>query len=153
MTSFQLEPVTSDCLPAVARFLADFRGRDARATEEGEPVSEPYYMKKLTWRLLDNPHRLDQVPLGQCVRGENGAILGVHLQHPTRFLLGDKRLVGLCSGDFFIDPMARIQGFFMFRQFLHAPHVDFCYALTCNANSSKLWQTQRVPAVPDCQYE
>ena len=150
---FSIEEVHQEDLPKLADFLA------RRVNEEtGSEVptqgdrSTSGFMRRLRWRLMQNPARSAYPSLGDCIRAQDGRILGVHLQHPAWFLFGERRLLGLCSGDFFVAPAARMQGFFLFRRFLNARGVDFFYTSSCNHSSSRLWKAVRGEMVPDSRY-
>ena len=145
--------VQQEDLPTLADFLAQRVNEEARdeVPSQGDGSSSGF-VRRLRWRLLQNPARSAYPGLGDCIRAQDGRILGVHLQHPAWFFLGGRRLLGLCSGDFFVAPAARMQGFFLFRRFLNAPGVDFFYASSCNPGSSRLWKAVRGEMVPDSRY-
>jgi hypothetical protein len=85
------------------------------------------------------------------LRAPDGRLGGVHLIFPARFRLGEQRLLGLGSCSFFVEPHARLQGFFLFRRFLQTPDVDFFFATTCNEASGALWRKLGGEAVPDSE--
>ena len=66
--------------------------------------------------------------------------MGVLLAFPSRFALGDRRLRGLGTGGFYVEPGAHMQGFFMFRRLLKTRGVDFVFSTSCNATSAQLWE-------------
>jgi len=84
---------------------------------------------------------------------DDGAVAGVHLAIPQRFVAGGRVLHALCSSALFVDDSARLQGFVMFRRFLGQPDVDFCFASTCNTASAALWERVGGRAVEASQHE
>ena len=121
------------------RRRADGRGgRAARATAPPRPGNA--LIDTLRWRLLDNPDRTAAVDLGLALRTDAGELAGVLLAFPSRFALGGRRLLGLGSGGFYVEPRARMQGFFMFRRLLKTRGVNFFFTTTCNATSAQLWE-------------
>lgn len=150
---FSIREVHQEDLPTLADFLAQRVNEEAPDEVLAQTDrSGSGFMSRLRWRLLQNPARSAYPGLGECIRAQDGRILGVHLQHPAWFFLGERRLLGLCSGDFFVAPAARMQGFFLFRRFLNARGVDFFYASSCNLRSSRLWKAVRGEMVPDSRY-
>ena len=77
--------------------------------------------------------------------------MGLLLAFPGGFLVGDQRLLALCSGSFFVRPQARTQGLYLFKRYLSSPGYSFFFATTCNANSGALWRTLGGCAVPDSE--
>ena len=69
------------------------------------------------------------------------------------YRLGDKRLLGLAAGNFFIDSSARMQGFFVLRRFLATKGADFWYANSCNRQSGPLWAKCGAAQVPESEVE
>ncbi|MGH9717530.1 MAG: hypothetical protein ACRD4R_12505 [Candidatus Acidiferrales bacterium] len=151
----EIEPVTEENLPRVAEYLTRWHSSETQ-NDEKRSVDIPdskKVEKQLSWRLLQNPARRDEAELGYCVRSENGEIVGTILVFPSYFMLGDRRLTGLCSSCFFVNPEARFQALLIFKKYLRAPHNDFYFGTTCSLYSGKLWQKLRGWAVPDSQFE
>jgi hypothetical protein len=67
--------------------------------------------------------------------------------------LGDRRLLGLAAGNFFVDATARVQGFFLLRRFLNMQDADFWYANSCNRQSGSLWAKCGGIMVPESDVE
>ena len=86
-----------------------------------------------------NPDHRPEMPFGETLRTPDGKIAGMILAVPRLYLLGDKTLLGLAAGDFFIDAAARMQGFFMLRRYFKLSHGDFWFANSCNRQSGPLW--------------
>ena len=147
-----MDTINDDDLLQVAQFLHGFGPSDddvspARGRDKTEIFAH------LKHRLANNPARIEDVPLGLCVRNPDGEIVGTNLLYPWRFRHGDDVLLGLGSGALFVDPTARMQGFMLFRRFLGMKQGDFWYATTCNSNSAPLWAKSRGTAVAASSYE
>jgi hypothetical protein len=152
MPSLEIQPIGEADLPSVA----DFAHRAVHRAQGGasdSPISAGHtaaeFLAIFRWRTLNNPARPHELELGQCIRRNDGSLAGIHLVCPFRYRLGDRRLLGACSGVYFADDDARIQAFFLFRRFLALPGFDFYFANTCNVYSSQLWQKCGGRPVPD----
>jgi hypothetical protein len=141
MDNYRNDPLGEEDLASVAEFLVRasswIQGSDASPTDREQPP-QGALLETLRWRLLENPARRPE--LGLCLRDTNHTLLGVMLYFPSWFVFEDQRVMGLGSGGFFVDPRARLQGFFMFRKLLKARDVDFFFATTCNEASGPLWE-------------
>jgi hypothetical protein len=62
------------------------------------------------------------------------------ISFPADFVGGDRRLVALASGSFFVEASASTAGFFMFKKHLANPGPHFFFATTCNTNSAPIWR-------------
>jgi hypothetical protein len=131
MTRFELQPLVRSALPDVAAFL-----------HTQKPVSETIFSieRRLGWLLIDNPVTVEDSNLGYCIRDNQGVIRGINLYFPSAFLSADTRLLGLCSGSFFVEPPARSLGFYLFKKYLSTPGYSFYFSSTCNSSSSELWK-------------
>src|SRR5262249_3776170 len=72
---------------------------------------------------------------------------------PAVFLAGDQRLLGLCSGSFYVEHEARTLGYYLFKKHLRSPGYSFFFATTCNASSGALWEKLGGCALPDSETE
>ncbi len=106
----------------------------------------------LRW-MLKNPDRVDDAPLGDTLRNQDGQIVGMIIAVPRSYRLGDRQLRGLAAGQFYIDSAARMQGFFMLRRFFKMPHADFWFANSCNRQSGALWAKCGAIQVPESDVE
>lgn len=153
MTGFDLLPIGESSVLELAGYFAQWRRAQARNSEcRPTTISNPQRVENvnyLRWLLVDNPAREDGDELGICVRDSNGAISGVMLTLPSYFVWSEKRLRGLCSGSFYVNTEARMQGFFIFKKYLHSGGHDFYFATTCGPNSGALWSKLRGRAVPN----
>ncbi len=141
MDNYRIDPLGEEDLDSVAQFLVEAASwnRDSTASsKERDPRSPGVVLQNLRWRLLRNPARRSE--LGLCLRDTNHTLLGVMLYFPSLFVMHDQRVLGLGSGGFYVDPRARLQGFYMFRKSLKTSGVDFFFATTCNAASGQLWE-------------
>lgn len=136
---YSIDALRQDDLSAVARFSHDFH-RDAPSPPAGDSQAIESRVRQLRWRIFDNPWYRPEFEAGQVLRDSAGAIVGVNVQFPVGFRLGDAALVGVCGAGFFVRPEARLQAFFMFRRFLAQPGADFHFATTCNASSEAIWR-------------
>ncbi len=135
-----IRPLQEADLPAAAAFLqASAELMPQAGAAERRLNQAPEILRRLRWRLLQNPDRLPEAGLGDCLWDENGAVAGVHLVHPQRMRLAGQILPSLCSGSFFVAPSQRMQGYFLFRRFLKL-RAPAHFATTCNADSGALWQ-------------
>ena len=125
---FEIQALAAEALPDVAAFLAPRRSSDGVAT-----------LRHLTWLLLENPLAAAAPDHGLCIRSANGAVVGLLLAFPAAFRAGDRRLLGMGSGAYFVAPQARTVGFHLFKRHLRSPGVAFFFSTSCNAASGALW--------------
>jgi hypothetical protein len=138
---FEIQPVLSSALPEVASFLLRWRDNQAESSSVQHPVREDSLSieRRLRWLLIENPVITDCSHHGYCIRDHLGIIRGLSLTFPAAFLAADQRLLGLCSGSFFVERQARTLGYHLFRKYLSSPGYSFFFATTCNASSGALW--------------
>ena len=155
MERFEIQPVLSSALPDVASFLRRWRDHQTENWFDQYPIREdPQSLeRRLKWLLVENPAIPDGSQHGFCIRDHAGIIRGLTLSFPAAFLAGDRRLLGLCSGSFFVEPQARTLGYFLFKKYLRSPGYSFFFATTCNANSATLWRKMGGSAVPSSERE
>lgn len=153
MKGFDLLPIEESSIPEVAGYFAHWRMAQAansgcrpNASSNPQRIENADYLR---WLLVDNPARGDGGELGICVRDSHGAICGVMLTLPSHFVWRGNRLRGLCSASFYVNVEARMQGFFIFKKYLHSGDHDFFFATTCGPNSGALWSKLRGRAVPN----
>jgi hypothetical protein len=151
MTRFELQPVIRAALPDVAAFLHRWLTSEGQDSAAPKPIGETILSieRRLHWLLIDNPLAVPDSSVGYCLRDSLGAIRGLNLFFPVAFLTDDKRLLGLCSGSFFVDPPARSLGFYLFKRYLSTPGHSFYFACSCNASSSELWRRMGGRPVPN----
>jgi hypothetical protein len=123
MSTFTIQPIPTSALPDVARFLRRWRAdRDKESSIERQvPEDVASTERRLRWLLVDNPAAAGVDQHGFCIRDDEGAIRGLDLAFPNALVVGDRRVMGLCSGAFFVDPEARSLGFFLFKRHLRSP--------------------------------
>jgi hypothetical protein len=143
MSTFTIQPIPTSALPDVARFLRRWRAdRDKESSIERQvPEDVASTERRLRWLLVDNPAAAGVDQHGFCIRDDEGAIRGLDLAFPNALVVGDRRVMGLCSGAFFVDPEARSLGFFLFKRHLRSPGYALFYSTSCNANSGPVWRT------------
>jgi hypothetical protein len=139
---FHIEPLFGSGLPSIASFMQGWRNENSRVIE-----------RRLKWLLLENPIACEHAPVGFSVRDAHGIIRGITLCFPSAFLAGDRRLLGLCSGSFFVEEPARSTGFYLFKKYLASRGYSFYYATTCNTNSEPLWRMLGGRMVPNSEVE
>jgi hypothetical protein len=142
MKEIGIEPVFPPALPEIAEFLFAQRAAEAATLSGGQiSLERPADIgRRLQWLLLDNPSARHGEPIGLCLRDGEGVIRGLNLCFPASFSLGNKKIAGLGSGSFFVDPNVKSLGFFLFRKYLACPGYAFYFATTCNAASAPLWK-------------
>jgi hypothetical protein len=138
MKPLEIQPVLGSTLPEVASFLHRQRGEPANVTAFQSP-SRLNIERRLNWLLLGNPVVRDGAHHGFCVRDSSGIIRGLTLCFPGAFLAGDQRILGLGSGSLFVEPQARMAGFYLFKKYLNSSGYSFFFSTTCNANSAALF--------------
>ncbi len=143
VTRFHIEPLGAENLDDAAGYLVR-RGGDADV---------PSMVRALRWRLFDNPAARSHIEAGQLLRTDAGAVAGIHLSIPQRFVADGRIVHALCSSALYVDDSARLQGFVMFRRFLGQPDVDFSFASTCNVASAALWERVGGRAVDASRHE
>src|ERR1700722_19451451 len=134
MQRFEIQAVSDRIIPEIANFLYRCH-TDTHANSSGEPTirQDGERLKKhLCWLLLENPLTASSPQHGFCVRDSSGMLVGLMLCFPNAFLVEDRRLLGLCSGSFFVEQSARMQGFYLFKKYLNDSFSDFYFGTTCN---------------------
>jgi hypothetical protein len=152
---FELQPVLRSTLPDVAAFLHRWRRSEVEGSPGQLPACETVgsIERRLRWLLSDNPVATTESTLGYCLRDSLGVIRGVDLCFPVAFLSSDKRLLGLCSGTFFVEPPARSMGFYLLKRCLNTPGYSFHFTSTCNTYSGELWRSIGASPVPNSETE
>jgi len=156
MSDYMMATIGPADVPEAAEFIVrsatTLRREDGfDAYLSGEDVSQ--MRQGLQSRLFENPFCRADIPPGLVLKNDQGAIVGTLMTYPWRYLLGERSLLGLAASVFFVDPAARMQGFFMFRRYLNTTGVDFWYANTCNARSGAIWQKSGGIVVPESGIE
>jgi hypothetical protein len=126
---FEIQALRADALADAATFLAPRRGGDGTAT-----------LRHLWWLLLENPLAAAAPDHGLCIRHANGAVVGLLIAFPAAFRAGDRRIVAMASGAYFVAPAAQTLGFHLFKRHLRSPGVAFFFSTSCNAASGALWR-------------
>ena len=116
MPAYNFRPITEPDLPDVAAFL--YQQQDITSRED--PTQATPSNDDLRW-LLTNPHRREDLPLGDTLRDAEGRIFGMIVHVPRVYRLDSRRLLGACGGHWFVDSSAQMQGFFMLRRFFAHP--------------------------------
>ena len=138
---FEIQPVTDPELPAVARFLYDYLGSTKSHAKHARRRLPSSIEACLRWLLSENPLTNEALPYGYCARDPTGAIRSLSLNFPNAFTFGGDRMLGLCSGSYYVDPEVRPAGLFLFRRYLASPGYSFFFATTCNANSGAIFKS------------
>jgi hypothetical protein len=147
MERFEIQPVLASGLAEAASFVhrqsknldADSIASPSAGAGVGT-VPEAHLEARLRWLLLENPVAAEDSPIGFCARDGLGIMRGVTLCFPGAFWEADRRVLGLCSGSFFVEPEARMLGFYLFKKYLSARTYSFFYSTTCNAASARIWE-------------
>jgi len=153
---FELQPILQSTLPEVAGFIHRWDGGGVEGSTAQLTAGENMgsIERRLRWLLTENPVASTSHEIwGYCVRDHLGVIRGLDLFYPVAFLCWDKRLLGLCSGTFRVEPPARSLGFYLFKKCLNTPGYSFYFASSCNANSSELWRRIGARPVPRSETE
>jgi hypothetical protein len=143
---FEIQPVLDSTLPEVVSFL----DRAVVRNQGGAPRSTEQWVR---WLLIENPLSSSAARHGLCIRDASGVLMGLLLSFPAALLAGDRRLAGLGSGSFFVEPPARTLGFHLFKRHLNAPGASFFFATSCNVSSAPLWKAMGGHAVPGSDIE
>ena len=148
MAGYEIKRLDEEGLAETAAFLREQQELTSREDQtQARPSGDD-----LRW-MLANPDRRPELPLGLTLRGTEGSLAGMILAIPRLYRLGERRLVGLAAGNFFVDASARLQGFFMLRRFLSVAGADFWYANSCNRQSGPLWAKCGAVMVPESDVE
>jgi hypothetical protein len=155
MERFEIQPVLGSSLAEVAKFIHNWHGERDRdlSIERTDRQDAETIEGHLRWLLIENPLAAADSQHGFSVCNGSGAMVGLILSFPGAFLAADQRLLGLCSGSFFVQPRARMQGFYLFKRYLSSFGYDFFFGTTCNANSGALWKKLGGCAVPNSETE
>jgi len=141
---FDIQPLLGCALPDAAAFLDRWHadGDQGASTE-----------RRLRWLLEENPLATAISEHGLCIRDAAGAIVGLLLSFPGAFRAGDRRILALGSGGYFVEPPARTLGFYLFKRHLSRPGFAFFFSTTCNATSGALWKMLGAGAVSNSDAE
>jgi hypothetical protein len=148
MAGYDFKPISAENLAEVAAFL--YQQQEITSREDwtqARPSGDD-----LRW-MLGNPHLRSDLPLGLILSSTEGKTAGMILSIPRLYRIEDETLLGLAAGDFFVDALARLQGFFLLRRFLATGGVDFWYANSCNRQSGPLWAKCGAAMVPESDVE
>src|SRR5579872_3006872 len=144
--SFDVRPILATDLPQLAEFLHRWRAN------RGEDVAHASIKfgieRRLRWLLQDNPFG-SGTSHGYCVWDTSGAIRGADVAFPSPFIVNGTRLIGYCSGAFFVEPAARTLGTFLIKNYLSTGTFPFFFATTCNSQSGAIWKALGGKAVPN----
>jgi hypothetical protein len=138
-----IQPLDGRALPDAAAFLDRWRPRRNQGS----------HLRQLQWLLIDNPLAAAASDHGLCIRDASGAIAGLLVSFPAAFRAGERRLLTLGSGSYFVEPEARTLGFHLFKRHLRCPGFEFFFSTSCNAASGALWGALGARAVPDADAE
>jgi hypothetical protein len=151
---FEIQAVRDVALSDVAEFLYRWHGnREDPPSSRAVPRNAKSIEQCLHWLLVENPVQDVTPHYGFCARDDSGVIRGLSLNFPNAFLAGDRRLVGLCSGSYYVEPQVRTAGFFLFKRYLEFAGYSFHFATTCNANSGKIWEKVDGAPMPNSETE
>lgn len=151
MEKFEIQPVLSSSTTETANFL--YRWHAKRNGTSSQRTISKSIEKRLHWLLVESPLATRASQHGFCVRNSSGVMTGLLLSFANAFLMEDRRLLGLCSGSFFVEPAARMLGFYLFKKYLRDSSYDFFFSTTCNTNSGALWDAVGGSAVPNSEME
>jgi len=152
---FEIQPLLGDALPEAAVFLDRWRSDGDHGPPGSRPAgaASPSTERHLQWLLVENPVGAAASQYGLCIRDASGGMAGLLVSFPSAFRAEDRRLLGLCSGSYFVEPRARTLGFFLFKRHLHHRDYAFFFSTTCNAESGALWRLLGGEPVPECDAE
>jgi hypothetical protein len=154
MPGLDIQPLGCSDLPEVAVFLRRWHDANGETPANGAVRRESSSIEGcLKWLLVSNPVQSNVPSHGFGARDGAGVVKGLCLNFPGAFLAGDRRLLGLCSGSFFVEPEVRTAGYFLFKRYLSTPDYAFFFATTCNSNSGVLWERLGGTVGPDSQTE
>jgi len=154
LARWETQPLAAAALPEAARFLyRSAQPAPAPGVERSFRESPLATQRRLEWLLLGNPASEAGAAPSLCVRDASGTIVGLLVAFPTVFVAGDRRLVALGSGGFFVDPQARTLGFYLFKRSLASPGYAFHFSTTCNAASGLVWRAVGAVPVPESDRE
>ena len=146
---FEIRRLLETDVPRAAEYVARWSVSQLSSASQKRARSTE---QKIRWLVCENPLAGDG-PLGYYVQDASGTMMGLVLCFPNAFIGEDSRFVGLCSGSFFVEPAARISGFFLFRKYLASRSRDFFFATTCNTQSGALWDKLGAASVPNSEFE
>lgn len=126
--------ITEADISDVAAYLA----RQARAGEATTTQGLPPE-RRLRWLLLENPARVDDVPLGWCIRDAAQCVIGTLLCVPFRVAARDVTRTALMSCKFFVDEPYRGAGLVPFRDYLKLGRQYPLFCTSANAVSGELF--------------
>jgi len=152
---FEIQPILDGALSETAIFLDRWGTHRDQGSSVPRPVraDSPSTVRRLWWLLVDNPLAAATSQHGLCIRDASGVMVGLLLSFPSAFRVDDQRLLGLCSGSYFVEPQARTLGFYLFKRHLNHPGYSFFFSTTCNADSGALWKTLGACAPPNSDAE
>ena len=126
--------ITEADISDVAAYLARQAGAGEATATQGLPPE-----RRLRWLLLENPARVDDVPLGWCIRDARQNVIGTLLCVPLRVAARDVSRTALMSCKFFVDEPYRGAGLVPFRNYLKLGRQYPLFCTSANAVSGELF--------------
>jgi hypothetical protein len=155
MDKFEIQPVSDSTITEAANFLYSWQAATNLTSSVPGTIRQDCESieKRLHWLFIENPLTANASQHGFCVRNASSVVVGIILCFANAFLVEDRRLLGLCSGSFFVERSARMQGFYLFRKYLSDTSCDFYFGTTCNDSSGALWKKVGGLPVPHSEKE
>ena len=127
----------------------------ARESTGADPTSDAAAAAsaRLRWLMLENPARLDDVPLGWVLRDDRGAIVGAMTCVPGRFAVNGHRFTALMSSNYYVSPSQRGVGLGIFLRYLKLGGRFPLYCTTAGGQSGPLWERFGGFAIADQDHE
>ena len=141
-TRVSVVDLTEQDLPEVAAFVA---------TQSGKGHAQR--LGHLTWLLLENPVRLQGLPLGCGARSSNGALVGCILYLPQMFVFRTNLMLALGSSSFYVDEPHRGFGGAIFLRFARAAHRSPLFGNSANPIAAQLWKARGAKPIPNSDHE
>lgn len=126
--------ITEADISDVAAYLARQAGTGDATTSQGSLPE-----RRLRWLLLENPARVDDVPLGWCIRDARQNVIGTLLCVPFRVAARGVSRIALMSCKFFVDEPYRGAGLVPFRNYLKLGRQYPLFCTSANAVSGELF--------------
>jgi len=129
-------------LPELAGFVATQSGKDPAET-----------IAHLTWLLVENPARRNDMALGCGARSSDGALVGCILYLPQMFIFRNNPVRVLGSTSFYVEEAHRGSGGAIFLKFARAAQGAPLFGNSANAIAAQLWKARGAKAIPDSDHE
>ncbi len=144
----RIEELSEDDLDQTVRFQYEqVAGRGSGSNFHRARVENAH------WYLFENPELSGNLPRGFVARSGSGEVIGTMQCSPQRFRVGNREMVLLCSGGYYVDGSHRGVGLRLMRALLDSGEGIIHFASTMNEVSGAIYERYGGYPIPDTEHE